>query len=149
MKFFLAVASVFFAAQIALANEEYADNTLGDPGAKIMLSRAIEGDGDAILKVAVAYAAGDKGFPKNLNKAVLWWKKGADMGDAHSQNYLASAYLKGEGVEKNEARAIELWRKAAELELPDAQYNLGVCAARGIGGDRNMREAAKWWIKAA
>ena len=110
MKFFLAVASLFFAAQIALANEEYADNTLGDPGAKIMLARAIEGDGDAILKVAVAYAAGDKGFPKNLNKAVLWWKKGADMGDAHSQNYLASAYLKGEGVEKNAERAIELWR---------------------------------------
>ena len=116
MKFFLAVASLFFAAQIAFANEEYADNTLGDPGAKIMLARAIEGDGDAILKVAVAYAAGDKGFPKNLNKAVLWWKKGADMGDAHSQNYLASAYLKGEGVGKNAERAIELWRKAAKLE---------------------------------
>ena len=144
MKFFLAVASLFFAAQIALANEEYADNTLGDPGAKIMLARAIEGDGDAILKVAVAYAAGDKGFPKNLNKAVLWWKKGADMGDAHSQNYLASAYLKGEGVEKNAERAIELWRKAAKLELPDAQYNLGVCAARGIGTSPPSAESFGW-----
>ena len=99
------------------------------PAAKILLERAKSGNGDAILQVAIAYAAGEKGFPKNPEAAVFWWNKGAEMGDAISQNYLAGAYSRGDGVEKNPEKAYELWYKAAERGFPEAQFNAGVCAA--------------------
>ena len=118
-RFFCAAAVSLFIGVSTLAADEYEDGSVADPAAKIMLSQARGGNGDAILRVAVAYAAGDKGFPKDPRRAVLWWKKGADMGDARSQNYLASAYLKGEGVAPNPKAAVELWEKAASLGFPE------------------------------
>lgn len=47
--------------------------------------------------------------PKNLSKAVYWYKKAANQGSRMSQFNLASMYSNGEGVIKDVSKAEELY----------------------------------------
>ena len=51
-------------------------------------------------------------------KAVHWYRKAAEQGDAHAQTLLGSAYEEGEGITKDATKAVHWYRKAAEQAMP-------------------------------
>jgi hypothetical protein len=90
-----------------------------------------------------------KEYPKNYKKAVEWYKKAAEKGDAYSYDALADAYLYGEGVEKNKKKSIKYRFKAAELGNSFAQNNLGIMYSEGDGVSKNIEKAIFWYKKAS
>lgn len=59
------------------------------------------------------YIAG-RGVEEDDGRAVEWWRKAAERGEAVAQNNLGWCYQKGYGVEQDYAQAVEWYRKAAE-----------------------------------
>lgn len=67
---------------------------------------ANSGDATVQLKLAQAYESGN-GVPKDLEKAVAWYRKVADQGNAEAENNLGVMYRLGEGLEENKQLAVE------------------------------------------
>jgi serine/threonine protein kinase len=57
-------------------------------------------------------------------KAIKWYRKAAEQGNASAQNNLGFCYEYGEGVEQDYEEAIKWYRKAAEQGNASAQYSL-------------------------
>ena len=80
-----------------------------------------------------------KGVEKDLTKAVEWYQKSAEQGDAEGQWRLGVMYEEGEGVEKDLAKAAEWYQKSAEQGNSIGKWALGhICAfnkdvAEGMG----------------
>ena len=87
---------------------------------------------------------------QDYTKAVEWFRKAAEQGDADAQCNLGICYYKGEGVPSNYDKAAEWWRKSAEQEYAKAQYYLGYCYYYGIGDvPKDLIKAVEWFRKAA
>ena len=86
-----------------------------------------------------------RGVDVNYKKAIEWYEKAAEQGDADAQNYLGSIHYNG----KNYKKAIEWYEIAAEQGDAHAQYNLGAIYQRGQGVERDYKKAAEWFEKAA
>jgi hypothetical protein len=65
------------------------------------------------------------GVPQDYAEAARWYRKAADQGNAHGQNYLGELYINGLGVPQDYAEAARWFRKAADQGLALAQHNLG------------------------
>lgn len=68
----------------------------------------------------------DKGTPKDYQKALKWYKKAAEQGDAGAQFNLAVMYYYGEGTPQNYSQALKWYNKAADKGLVEAQHNLAL-----------------------
>ena len=55
-----------------------------------------------------------KRIAKDLKKAVEWYTKSAEQGNAGAQNNLGLCYDNGEGVAKDLKKAVEWYTKSAE-----------------------------------
>jgi TPR repeat protein len=79
-------------------------------------------------------------------KAVEWYRKAAEQGNAHAQFCLGVTYSTGEGGIKYSVKAMEWLRKAAEQGHGDAQYYLGNGYAEGGEGvPKDEIEALAWF----
>ena len=97
---------------------------------------------------------GEKYFradPKNTvnRKAVKWYRKAAEQGNAEAQNRVAFCLFDGVGGIQDSVEAVKWWEKAAEQGHVEAQNRLAYCLFNGIGGIQDFAEATKWWQKAA
>ena len=86
---------------------------------------------------------------KDRAKAVEWYRKAAEQGNASAQNALGNCYLSGNGVTKDYAKAVEWYRKAAEQGNATAQNSLGICYYDGNGVTKDYAKAVEWYTKAA
>src|SRR5690606_40942624 len=66
------------------------------------------------------------GVAKDYKKAVEWYQKAAEKGNADAQFNLGVMYKNGNGVAKDYKKAVEWYQKAAEKGNANAQFNLGV-----------------------
>ena len=112
------------------------------------LQAAIRGDLTAQGKIGYAYEFG-KGTEKDLEQAVVWYRKAALQGSASGQYNLGDMYEDGKGVEKDLAQAAQWYRKAANQGHTLAQSNLGSCYRSGRGVQKDNAEAFKWYEKAS
>jgi hypothetical protein len=87
--------------------------------------------------------------PQDDAKAVGWWRKAADQGDATAQYYLGRAYRRGEGVSPNYSEAARWYRKAAEQGDTAAQRYLARVYRRGEGVPQDYVESYRWSVKRA
>ena len=94
------------------------------------------------------YAKG-QGVARDYAKAIAWYAKAADQGNANAQFNLGSMYERGQGVARNYAKAAEWYAKAADQGKAKAQYNLGLMYARGPGVARDHVQAYMWFNVAA
>jgi len=90
-----------------------------------------------------------EGVPKDLEKAVYWYTKAAELGDGSAQWVLGEMYFFGNEIPKDLKKAVYWNTKAAKQGNPFAQLALGECYSDGIGVSKNMREAFTWYLKAA
>ncbi len=86
---------------------------------------------------------------KNIDKAIYWWTRSADQGNAKAQFNLGLAYAKGQGVEKDIDKAIELWQKSAEQGDVRAQFNLGILYHLGEEVKQDYKQAIELLEKSA
>ena len=98
--------------------------------------------------LGLKYDRGD-GVPKDLTKAVYWYRKAAEQGYASAQNSLAVCYEFGKGVSKDLQQAFYWYRKAAEQGYATAQRNLADCYKNGEGVSKDFQQAVYWYRKAA
>jgi|ERR1017187_8580650 TPR repeat protein len=104
----------------------------------------------AQYELGVKYANG-QGVQKDDAKAVFWFRKAADRGNADAQEKLGEMYESGSGgLAKDDAPAVPWFRKAAEQGNAEAQSNLGVMYQNGEGGlKKDDAYAVSWYRKAA
>ena len=74
------------------------------------------------------------GVVKDPSIAMLYYNKGALLGNTASMNKLGDFYHSGFGVTKNPKEALNWYMKAANLKDPQALINLGVIYENGYEG---------------
>lgn len=94
------------------------------------------------------YAHG-RGVKRDYKKAMEWYQKAANQGDADAQNSMGDLYYWGRGVLRDYKEAMKWYRKAAEQGNTDAQYKIGNLYCFGQGVMTDYQEAMKWYRKAA
>ncbi|HRH90440.1 MAG TPA: tetratricopeptide repeat protein [Agitococcus sp.] len=112
----LTIAATYDEAILAFENREY------DTALELSLPLAQKQDVDAMTLVGRIY---DEGFNQS-EKALPWYKKAAELGNAQAQLELAELYEAGDGVKKNKELAIYWYEKAADQDHDEAQLALAL-----------------------
>ncbi len=106
------------------------------------------GSGSAEYAIGVGLAEGWAG-KKDMEQALVWWRRAAEHGDADAKNALAVAYAEGLSGPRNFDAARRLWQEAAGQGHATAQYNLGSLLAATAQTKGDMAIAADWLRRAA
>jgi len=97
---------------------------------------------------------------QDMDEALKWYEKAADLGHKGAQYSLADYYLtKSEGGTKvfdgyNHEKILDLFIKSGSDDVNEkgrvfAQFRVGFCYKMGFGTPENVDEAIKWFKKAA
>ena len=101
----------------------------------------------------VNYYYGQKGdffnATQDYKKAVKYFRKAIEKGNADAKYFLGRCYEGGLGVQQDYEEAVKWYRKAVEQDNTDAQWQLGYCYEKGFGVSQDFNEALKWYRKAA
>lgn len=81
------------------------------------------------------------GTPRDLSKAVGWYRSGHENGDVNSTFAYAMALIKGEGITKDQAQGTALLRTAIDQGHPYAAYNLAFILMQSGEPDDQTRAA--------
>ena len=140
--------SITVACQFGLAQQSPSEmKTYGSNDVQeVVLKAAEEGNASAQVETGRRYY---NATPADYDKAVKWYQKAADQGDARGQCTLGYCFEFGKGVTKDEVDAVKWYRKAADQGDAQGQCNLGTCFALGKGVTKDEVEAVKWYRKAA
>ncbi|MEM1316657.1 MAG: CHAT domain-containing protein [Pseudomonadota bacterium] len=113
------------------------------------LLRAIDDitDPDALAYLGVVYRDG-LGGPKDMKRAIAFFKAASDGGNLFAMQVLAGLYLDKTKPYADLKRGEALRLQAAELGNPDAMEKLGDSLMYG-GTDQQKSEAIGWYRKAA
>jgi FOG: TPR repeat, SEL1 subfamily len=82
-------------------------------------------------------------------KALYWFKKAAEQGNAKGENYLGYIYEQGLGVPQDYNKAVYWYKKAAEQGYAKGERNLGYMYQYGLGVPKDYNKAMYWYKKAA
>lgn len=95
---------------------------LDDMGLDEKIEAAEGGNITAMTELAMLYLSGDEDeqIEPDPEKAVYWFRKAAEAGDANSMFNIGLHYAKGHGVERDFAQAVEWMKKAADAGDDDA-----------------------------
>ena len=102
------------------------------------------GSAEAMYSLARSYAKG-LGVRLNKKKAMHFYRMSADMGDAVSQNRLATMLCDL----KNFEEGFRYFRLSAEQGWTSGEIALGCCYQFGTGVEANVQEAKHWFVRAA
>ncbi|CAI3951646.1 unnamed protein product [Commensalibacter communis] len=89
------------------------------------------------------YENGD-GVPLDYKKAVEYYTKAANQGDATAQTNLGIMYSNGKGISQSYQKAEEYFLKAAKQGYGDAYFNLAVMYGQGKGVQRDFKKADEY-----
>jgi TPR repeat protein len=98
--------------------------------------------------LGVMYDLG-QGVPMDLQQAIRWYTKAAEVGHTTAQLNLGVMYANGQGVLRDYQQAVHWYTKAAGEGHAGAQLNLGVMYANGQGVPQDYQQAVHWYAKAA
>ena len=110
-------------------------------------TRGNEDMGCAEILLGDAYLSGS--IAKDPEKAIKWYRRVADGGNAEALYKLALCHEKGEGVVHSPKTAAQLFEKSARLGNADAQYEYAQYCHEGVGLARNAGASAMWCLRAA
>jgi TPR repeat protein len=83
---------------------------------------------------------------KNVEEAVIWYRKSAEQGYIQAQFQLAYIYFSGGTGVPDFPEAVKWYRSAALQGHPASQYALAACYHSGKGLPRSERNALAWWL---
>lgn len=103
---------------------------------------AENGDADSCFIIGRSFETGCGG-ECDLEKAIFWYKKSAELGNVDAMFNLGCIYCYDENC-KNLKKGIYYFKFAAKHNLKEAQFNLGhICEIKG------EKEKALYWYKRA
>jgi TPR repeat protein len=102
-------------------------------------------------KLGMSHEYGYLGLAVDAKRAIAWYTKAAQQGDAEAELALSGWYLIGhEPLISQSNKEAFLWaKKAANKGLSKAEYAMGYFMEHGIGTVQNLEEARRWYIRAA
>ena len=112
------------------------------------LERAVQnGSGTAAALLGESFEKGDKGKPKDLQRANKYFKKGAEIGDKQCLSKLGYNSFHGIGMPKDPKQAANYYREAVKLgDVPSAFY-LADLYRFGIGVEEKQSKAFELYNK--
>ncbi|MHC5226453.1 SEL1-like repeat protein [Ignatzschineria sp. LJL83] len=109
---------------------------------------ALQGFSEAQGLLAEFYELG-LGVPINLDKAIYWYKLGAEQNDVHSLINLGFIYLLDRNLEQHK-KALDLFEVARNMPGGnDAIYGLGLIYEEGLAVPKDMTKARSLYLEAA
>lgn len=99
---------------------------------------------DGLFKVGLFYELGDGGLEQDSAKAVEYYQRAADMGNAIAMCYLADFYRAGKYLPLDEEKAYELYQRAAEMGNSDGCFGVGKCLLVGSAVPADTIMAVKY-----
>ncbi|MCQ2974792.1 MAG: AarF/UbiB family protein [Bacteroidales bacterium] len=91
-----------------------------------------------------------KGVVRDLDKAIEFFTKVAELGDASDKFNLGFRYENGMyNIPPNTTKAFEWYTISAELGYEKAQYKLALCYENGKGVEKSFGNALEWYKKSA
>lgn len=138
----LAQANTLEEAKQKMAEKDYA------AARAIYLSLANQNDAKACYNLGLMYQNGD-GVTKNLDEAVKWYTKSADLNYAEAQYTLASLVFQRQIQSISYPQAVTYYEQAAKLVHVKSQLNLGMLYLRGDVIAQDMPAAVHWLNLAA
>ncbi len=103
--------------------------------------------GSAYNKLGEKYQNG-KGVEQDQQKAVEFYRKGAELGNPYAMGNTGFMYEKGFGVDQDYGEAVRWYEQGANLENRFSQAKLGYLYLYGLGVDRDIEGAKRWYLKA-
>lgn len=79
---------------------------------------------EAYFNAGILFQYGKK--YNNLQKALKYYKKSAELGNSNAQYNLGILYVMGKGIKHDRLKAYQWWNKAAKQGHEDAQHNLDI-----------------------
>lgn len=138
----LAQANTLEEAKLKLSQKDYA------AAHAIYLSLANQNDAKACYNLGLMYHDGD-GVTKNLDEAVKWYTKSADLNYKEAQYMLASLVFQRQIQSISYPQAVSYYAQAAQQGHVKSQLNLGMLYFRGDVIEQDMAAAVKWLNLAA
>lgn len=102
----------------------------------------------AMNNIGAMYQYGD-GVEQDYGKALEWYEKACNFGNASAMHNIARMHYSGEGVEQDYAKALEWYEKAADLGNDMAMNNIGYMYHFGKGVEQDYIKSLEWQEKAA
>ena len=85
---------------------------------------------------------------KDYSKAMKWYLKAADKGNAHAQCQIGNMYNSAQGVTADYSTALKWFLKSANQGNTEAQRHIGDLYLAGRGVTHNYSTALQWYNKA-
>ncbi len=121
-----------------------------EEGMELLLESAAAGCGAAATYIGTIYQEGKFDYPSDMELAVQWYKKGAELGDPLGMSNYAVALQHGAGgLERDDEAAFEWICRAADAGLAVAQYNAALALHAGRGTRIDRVRAKKYFEMAA
>lgn len=121
-----------------------------EEGMKMLEESAAAGYGPAATYIGTIYQDGKFDYPADMEVAVRWYKKGADLGDPLGMSNYAVALQHGAGgLEQDDEEAFTWICRAADAGLGIAQYNAALALHAGRGTRVDRVRAKKYFEMAA
>ena len=117
-----------------------------------MRQKADKGDARAMSQLGLWYRAGQHGLPADGFKAVEWYQRSHEAGDATGTAGLGWCYLTGLGVKASATVGLMLLSEAGSQGSKWACFNLGRFFASGSGRyglPMDRMQARRWYAKVA
>ncbi|MCG2613469.1 sel1 repeat family protein [Terrimonas sp. NA20] len=109
---------------------------------------AEKGDATALVDLGFAYFSGNN-VPKDLNKAMNYFKDAADKGQLTGIVNMGIMHYYGHGVRIDEKKGLQWYKKAADLRSPAGMYRVGLAYFEGKAVRKNVNTAIDWYKQAA
>lgn len=114
----------------------------------IYLSLANQNDAKACYNLGLMYQDGD-GVAKNMDEAVKWYTKSAELNYKEAQYMLASLVFQRQIQSISYPQAVTYYEQAAKQGHVKSQLNLGMLYLRGDVIAQDMPAAVQWLSQAA
>ena len=119
-------------------------------GLKLIQQSADAGSAEGAHRLALVYAYGEGGVPRNEARAVELFERAAEKGHKRAQLNLGTLYLRGQGVPRDVIQARAWLEKAAANGDPYALYALGRAMSESMGpASADLVRAADLYRQAA
>ena len=92
------------------------------------------------VELGAAYLTG-RGVPQDEERALYWYKKAANSGDAGAQKQIGQFLQEGIGVPRDPAQAVRWFQRAVAGGLISAKVNLGAAFLTGEGVSKDSIQA--------
>lgn len=119
-------------------------------GLRLIQQSADAGSAEGAHRLALVFAHGDGGTPRNEARAVELFERAAEKGHKRAQLNLGTLYLRGQGVPRDLIQARAWLEKAAMNGDPYALYALGRAMSESLGpANADLVRAADLYRQAA